>query len=88
VRAYREQLFAAGVHNCYGRLARIAAPTLVVHGRHDRMVPAGNGELLAERIPGARLRMLEESGHLYPTEEPDVDEEIAAFLAGQGEEER
>jgi 3-oxoadipate enol-lactonase len=87
-RAYREQLFAAGLHNCYGRLPRIAASTLVVHGRHDRMVPVGNGELLAERIPGARLRVLEESGHLYPTEEPDVDEEIAAFLAAQGEEER
>jgi 3-oxoadipate enol-lactonase len=88
VRAYREQLFAAGVHNCYGRLPRIAAPTLVVHGRHDRMVPAGNGELLAERIPGARLRALEDSGHLYPTEEPAVDEEIAAFLAAQGEGDR
>jgi pimeloyl-ACP methyl ester carboxylesterase len=83
-RAYREQLFAAGLHNTYGRLPRIAAPTLVVHGRHDRMVPVGNGERLAERIPGARLRILEESGHLYPTEEPAVDEEIAAFLAAQG----
>ena len=82
-RAYREQLFAAGLHNCYGRLPRIAAPTLVVHGRHDRMVPVGNGELLAERIPGARLRILDDSGHLYPTEEPQVDDDIAAFLAGQ-----
>jgi pimeloyl-ACP methyl ester carboxylesterase len=49
------------------------------------MVPVGNGERLAERIPGARLRVLEDSGHLYPTEEPAVDEEIAAFLAAQGE---
>ena len=81
IRAYREQLFAAGVHNTWGRLGRIVVPTLVVHGRHDRMVPFGNGELLAGRIPGARLRVLEESGHTYPTEEPGVDEEIAAFLA-------
>ena len=49
--------------------------------RHDRMIPVANAQLLAERIPGARLRILEESGHLYPTEEPEVDEEIAAFLA-------
>jgi pimeloyl-ACP methyl ester carboxylesterase len=84
-RAYREQLFAAGLHNTYGRLPRIAAPTLVVHGRHDRMVPVGNGELLAARIPGSRLRILEDSGHLYPTEEPEVDDEIAGFLAAQGE---
>ena len=33
-------------------------------------------------LPDSRLRILEESGHLYATEEPQVDEEIAAFLAG------
>jgi pimeloyl-ACP methyl ester carboxylesterase len=81
-RAYRAQMFAAGLHNCYGRLSRIGAPTLVVHGRHDRVIPVANAELLAERIPGARLRILEDSGHLYPTEEPEVDDEIGAFLEG------
>jgi 3-oxoadipate enol-lactonase len=86
--AYRVQLFAAGLHNAYGRLTRIDVPTLVVHGAHDRMVPAQNGRLLAERIPGARLRMLEDCGHMYPTEEPEVDEAIAAFLAAGGEAER
>jgi hypothetical protein len=35
---------------------------------------------MAERIPDSRLRILKESGHLYPTEEPDVDEAIAAFF--------
>ena len=44
------------------------------------MVPVANAEILAERIPGARLRILEDAGHLYPTEEPDVDEEIARFF--------
>jgi pimeloyl-ACP methyl ester carboxylesterase len=84
-RAYRAQAFAAALHNCYGRLASIAAPTLVVHGRHDRMIPAANAQLIAERVPGARLRILEESGHLYATEEPEVDDAIAAFLAEAGE---
>ena len=37
--------------------------------------------MMAERIPGSRLQVLLESGHLYPTEEPEVDEDIAAFLA-------
>jgi pimeloyl-ACP methyl ester carboxylesterase len=82
-RAYRAQMFAAGLHNCYGRLASIAVPTLVVHGRHDRMIPVANAQLIAERIPGARLRILEDSGHLYPTEEPEVDDAIAAFLADE-----
>jgi pimeloyl-ACP methyl ester carboxylesterase len=87
-RAYRAQMFAGAVHNCLGRLSRIAVPTLVVHGRHDRMIPVDNGRLIAERIPEARLRILEESGHLYPTEEPEVDDAIGAFLAAQGEEVR
>jgi pimeloyl-ACP methyl ester carboxylesterase len=87
-RAYRAQMFAAGVHNCYGRLPSIDAPTLIVHGRHDRIIPVANAELMAERIPGARLDILEESGHLYATEEPEVDDAIGAFLEGVGEGER
>jgi len=79
-RAYRAQMFAAGLHNCYGHLPRIGVSTLVVHGRHDRVVPVANARLIAERIPGARLRILEESGHLYATEEPGVDDAIGAFL--------
>jgi 3-oxoadipate enol-lactonase len=80
-RAYRAQIFAAAWHNAYGSLARITAPTLVVHGALDRVIPAGNARLLAGRIPGARLRLLEHAGHLYPTEEPRADQEIARFLA-------
>jgi pimeloyl-ACP methyl ester carboxylesterase len=87
-RAYRAQAFAAGLHNCYGRLPRIDVSTLVVHGRHDRMIPVANAQLMAERIPGARLQILDESGHLYATEEPEVDDAIAAFLEGAGEGER
>ena len=79
--AYRAQLVAASLHNCLGRLDRIRVPTLVVHGEHDRVIPVGNAHLMAERLPDCRLRILEDSGHLYPTEEPSVDEEIAEFLA-------
>lgn len=82
--AYRAQLYAAVLHNCLGRLDRIVAPALIVHGRHDRMIPVGNAELLAEHLPHAELRILEHSGHLYPTEEPEVDEAIALFLAESG----
>jgi pimeloyl-ACP methyl ester carboxylesterase len=84
--AYRAQLFAAAWHNCLSALSRIAVPTLVVHGALDRMVPVANAHLIAERIPGARLRILEEAGHLYPTEEPSADREVAGFIADQHEE--
>jgi 3-oxoadipate enol-lactonase len=78
--AYRAQMVAATLHNCYRRLKRIDAPTLVVHGREDRMVPADNAAILAERIPAAVLRILDDAGHLYSTEQPEVDEEIGQFF--------
>jgi pimeloyl-ACP methyl ester carboxylesterase len=78
--AYRAQLFAAALHDCYDHLNRIRVPTLVVHGDDDRMVPVQNGRMIAERIPGAELLELPDTGHLYPTEAPHVDEEIAAFM--------
>jgi 3-oxoadipate enol-lactonase len=80
--AYRAQMVAAALHNCYRRVQRIEAPTLVVHGRHDRIVPVANAEILAERIPHAELRILDEAGHLYSTEQPEVEEEIARFFEG------
>jgi len=73
-------MVAAALHNCHRRLKRIEVPTLVVHGSEDRVVPVANAEILAEGIPGARLRILEAAGHLYPTEQPDIDEEIARFF--------
>jgi 3-oxoadipate enol-lactonase len=82
--AYRAQIVAATLHNTYRRLKRIKAPTLIVHGREDRMVPVANAEILAERIPGSRLRILEESGHLYSTEQPEVDQEVARFYLEAG----
>lgn len=79
--AYRAQLFAAAMHNCYGRLDRIRVPVLVVHGEHDRVIPVENAHLMAERIPDSTLQLLPDAGHLYPTEDPDVDEHIATFFA-------
>jgi len=82
--AYRAQLFAAALHNCYGRLDRIRARTLIVHGELDRVIPVANAHLMVERIPEAQLTLLPFAGHMYPTEEPEVDEAIGAFIAAQG----
>jgi 3-oxoadipate enol-lactonase len=78
---YRAQMYAATLHNCLGRLSRIRVPTMVVHGEQDRMIPVANAHMMAERLPDARLRILADSGHLYPTEEPAVDHAIADFFA-------
>lgn len=77
---YRAQLAAALGHDTGGRLADIGAPTLVVHGTEDRMVPAANGKILADAIPRSELVLLDGAAHLYPTDEPAADLRIAAFL--------
>jgi 3-oxoadipate enol-lactonase len=83
-RAYRAQLLAASLHNCYGRLDRIRAPTLVVHGARDRIIPVANAHMTAARVPGAQITILEDAGHLYPTEDTAVDEAIGTFFAAAG----
>ena len=82
-RAYRAQLLAGSLHNCYRRLERIRTPTMVVHGARDRIIPVANAHMIARLVPGAELRVLEGAGHLYPTEEPAVDEAIGEFFAAQ-----
>ena len=82
--AYRAQMCAAALHNCFGRLAKVDKPTLVVHGSADRVIPVENARLIAERIPGAKLRILRDCGHLYPTEAPRVNDAIGDFLAAVG----
>ena len=53
------------------RQARIRARTLVLHGGADAVVDPRNGRLLADRIPGARLMIFPELGHLLFWEDPD-----------------
>ena len=47
-------------------LSRITAPTLVIHGRADTLVPVANGIDLASRIPGARLEIIDGMNHDLP----------------------
>jgi pimeloyl-ACP methyl ester carboxylesterase len=48
-------------------LAQIRAPTLVIHGRADPLVPVACGIDLAERIAGARLELIDGMGHDLPS---------------------
>lgn len=50
--------------------ARIAAPTLVVWGRNDRMFPAGIGQRLSRQIRGAGFELMD-AGHAPHEERPD-----------------
>jgi pimeloyl-ACP methyl ester carboxylesterase len=54
------------------RLRGIRVPTLVVWGDADRIFPMEHGEAFAAGIPGARLHVIEEAGHLPQLEAPEV----------------
>src|SRR5215470_1299657 len=59
------------------RLGRISAPTLLCWGAHDKLAPlAPCGETWAREIPGARLRVFDDSGHVPHLEEPDAVAEV------------
>jgi len=79
-RRYRRQLAIARAHDSGARLARITAPTLVVHGEQDRIVPVDNGRLLADGIPGARFVAVAGGGHAFPTDVPGASGELVSFL--------
>ncbi len=54
------------------RLPAVEAPTLIVFGEHDGVVPPGNAELLARQIPHSQVRILPDTGHLIPIEAPQA----------------
>lgn len=82
VYALLRQVAAIQAFNTYERLPRIQAPTLVLHGDRDLLVPLENGRILAERIPGARLHVLPGAGHVFFWEFPrEAAEAISRFLA-------
>jgi pimeloyl-ACP methyl ester carboxylesterase len=68
-------------YDASARLARIRAPTLVVQGARDRLVPRAHAEHFARAIPGARLVVLEGVGHMPEVEAPAAfTREVDAFL--------
>jgi DNA-binding winged helix-turn-helix (wHTH) protein/alpha-beta hydrolase superfamily lysophospholipase len=65
-------------------LPKVSVPTLVLHCRHDNVVPLEQGRLMATSIPNARFVTLESENHvLIPGEPawPKFLDEIEAFLA-------
>ncbi len=62
-------------------LTAIQASTLVITGKHDRVISLESCRQAAQKIPRGQLLVLEESGHSAPEEEPDkVSDAILEFL--------
>jgi pimeloyl-ACP methyl ester carboxylesterase len=63
------------------RLRRVKAPTLIVWGRHDRLVPLAHGEAYCKAINGAWLKVIERCGHVPQLERPaEMAEILREFL--------
>ena len=70
--------------DAYSRIAQIAAPTLIIHGETDQLIPVANAHLIAERIPHARLALIPHASHIFETDQPGIaNGVITEFLSAQ-----
>jgi len=69
---WQAQAFAGAAFDAYDRIDAIASPTLVIHGTADTVVDPRNADLLAERIPGARVHTIPDRGHLVIWQEGEL----------------
>jgi len=81
----RESQGGAGANfDVSDRVGDIDVPTLVLHGTADRVLPVENARLLAEKIPGSRLELVDGGAHLFMIEDADrVNELLLGFLGSQ-----
>jgi pimeloyl-ACP methyl ester carboxylesterase len=80
--SFSRQLGAIMKFRSFERLPTINAPTLVMHGKKDILVPPENGQILADRIPGTKLAVFENSAHILFSQEPQaVTTAIIDFLS-------
>lgn len=78
----KRQSDALLAHDAYDRLPQIKAPTLVIAGSADRIMPVENSRILASRIPNADLVILENVGHgFFYQAANEANKAIIDFLA-------
>jgi 3-oxoadipate enol-lactonase len=76
-----KQWEAISKHDAFDRLSRIKAPTLVLTGDADVLIPQENSRILAESIPGAELKIISGGGHQVLVEQPEAcNAAVLAFL--------
>lgn len=81
--AFMAQMQAILMSDRAARLAEIAQTTMVIHGDQDSLIPVENGRMLADKIPGAKLVLLEDCGHFPMHEQPvRLETALVDFLAG------
>jgi pimeloyl-ACP methyl ester carboxylesterase len=65
------------------RIHRVKAPTLVLWGKEDRLVPPVYADEFARRIPGARVQTVGDAGHAPHLEQPETVGRVVREFLGQ-----
>ena len=63
--AYEDQLAAFKAYDSHSRISSIKAPTLVITGQKDVLIPPENSRMIARQIPNAQLKEINGAGHLF-----------------------
>jgi pimeloyl-ACP methyl ester carboxylesterase len=62
--------------------AKIAAPTLIIWGQQDKIIPVAHAQIAAKTIPNSRLQIFDKCGHMPQLERPDeFNKLVLEFLA-------
>ena len=78
------QTAAVQQFDSYDRLPAIQQPTLIIHGTADPIIPCANAQILAERLPHARVELMPGVGHVPMTEQPHgVADIVRAFCCAE-----
>lgn len=87
LRGYQAQLYGLIGWSSYLRLAQLERPTLIMHGKQDKLIPPENGRVLASRIVDSTLVELDDASHWLHTDQPErtvkVVQEFVAAHAGE-----
>ncbi len=65
------------------KLPGVRVPALVLFGAHDKVVPPANADLLAAKLPDARIVILPDAGHFFPIETPEAASQAVIDFAQQ-----
>lgn len=64
-----------------GKLKTVSAPTLILFGEHDQVVPKANADLLHAELPNSQVVILPGAGHIFPIEIPAATVEAVTRFA-------
>jgi pimeloyl-ACP methyl ester carboxylesterase len=82
-RVWKDALAGLGTAKPPTQTGTITAPTIIIWGGRDELLPHQDQVALSTAIPGSRLLVYDETGHLVLWEQPErIVADLVAFIAG------